>query len=218
LAIGVGGVAYGAASIPGADGRIRACVKFEDINKYEQMRWITKTTCPKGEKLISWNQKGPKGATGATGETGATGAQGPQGVQGETGAIGPQGPAGPAGAQGPQGDPGANGTGAVYFDERSDDYAVKDPFAVASVTVPQGKYAVTGTINFQSRDGRRLIACRIGNGPERDDYHDEGIGVDTSLTVINVFEGSGAIELICRGAAGETLWVLDSNIMAVKVG
>jgi len=56
---GIGTVAaFAAVPIPGADGKIRACVKCEDINKDEQMRWIIKTTCTKGEKLIVWNAKG----------------------------------------------------------------------------------------------------------------------------------------------------------------
>lgn len=77
LAVGVGAVsAFGAVAIPGVDGKIRACVKYEDINKYEQMRWITKTTCPKGEKLITWNAKGEKGDKGDQGEPGEDGASG----------------------------------------------------------------------------------------------------------------------------------------------
>ncbi len=76
--------AYAAVPIPDAKGIIRACVKYEDINRYEQMRWITKTTCPSGEKLISWNQKGRTGATGAQGEQGI---QGPQGIPGSAAPV-----------------------------------------------------------------------------------------------------------------------------------
>jgi len=107
LGIGIGTVsAFGAVPIPGSDGKIRACVKYEDINKYEQMRWITKTACPKGEKLIAWNQKGrtgDKGETGAVGPQGPQGETGPQGSPGGTGADGPPGPAVPAGPAGPAG-------------------------------------------------------------------------------------------------------------------
>jgi hypothetical protein len=75
--------AYAAVPIPDAKGVIRACVKYEDINHYEQMRWITKTTCPSGEKLISWNQKG------RTGDRGPQGPQGEQGIQGLPGSNAP---------------------------------------------------------------------------------------------------------------------------------
>ena len=43
------------------------------------------STCPKGEKLISWNAKGPAGPAGPVG---------PQGVQGPKGDPGPAGAAG----------------------------------------------------------------------------------------------------------------------------
>jgi hypothetical protein len=72
--------AFSAIPIPDAKGVIRACVKYEDIDHYEQMRWSTKTTCPKSEKLISWNYKGRTGAKGATGATGPAGAKGDPGT------------------------------------------------------------------------------------------------------------------------------------------
>ena len=206
LAVGIGAAgAFAAVPIPGADGKIRVCVKYEDINKYEQVRWITKTTCPAGEKLIAWNAKGPKGDKGEKGDTGATGAPGPQGIPG------------PTGAQGEPGQPGANGTGAVYFDAQSTEHAVKDPFAVASVTVPQGKYAVSGTVSWQSRDGVRSIDCKITDNQERGEFADEN-PPSHAVSVIGVYEGSGPIELICRGSSLETIWVLEANLMAVKVG
>lgn len=84
LVAGFGGTAAFAAtpSIPDANGIIRACVKTWHINQYKETRWINRTYCNSGEKLIAWNYKG---RTGATGPKGATG---------------PQGPAGPAGADG----------------------------------------------------------------------------------------------------------------------
>jgi hypothetical protein len=82
VAVGIGTIAaFAAVPIPGADGKIRACVKYEDINRYEQMRWITKTTCPAHEKLITWNAKGPKGDKGDKGDS-VTGPPGPAGMSG----------------------------------------------------------------------------------------------------------------------------------------
>ena len=75
--------------------------------------------CPKGQRLIKWNQAGlagapgAKGSNGAPGAAGAAGPAGPQGAQGAQGLqgtrrlvrwrsciAGPAGPAGPTGATG----------------------------------------------------------------------------------------------------------------------
>ena len=66
-------------AIPNANGKYSACL----TKATGAVRVINypKVTCAKGQRLISWNAKGPAGAQGA---------QGPQGVQGA------QGPAGPA--------------------------------------------------------------------------------------------------------------------------
>jgi len=207
-ALGVATVAAGAIAavpIPDAKGIIRACVKYEDINHYEQMRWITKTTCPSGEKLIAWNAKGRTGATGARGDTGDVGA---------AGSAGPAGPEGPAGPTGPA------ASGQAYYDEHTDVQAIKDPVTVASVTVPQGKYAITGTVDFDSRGDTRGIWCGVtplnsSNKNYRSASATEG-GPIESVTVVNVYEGSGAIELSCY-AGTDTVWVDAANLMVVKI-
>ena len=71
LALGVGTV-Y--AAIPNGNGTYRACL-VKATGNVRLINYPKVSTCPKGEKLISWNAKGPAGAAGAQG---------------------PQGPAGPA--------------------------------------------------------------------------------------------------------------------------
>jgi Collagen triple helix repeat (20 copies) len=84
--------------------------------------------CPRGERALTWNIKGPAGPSGAVGAPGAAGPAGPPGPQGpagepgedgEAGAVGPAGPAGaqgPAGPQGPQGPPGPALTSVAALD------------------------------------------------------------------------------------------------------
>jgi hypothetical protein len=217
LAVGIGAAgAFAAVPIPGADGKIRVCVKYEDINKYEQVRWITKTTCPAGEKLIAWNAKGPKGDKGEKGDKGDTGAEGPAGPPG------PPGPAGPEGPAGPKGDPGENGTGAVYTAHDDTIHIVTGDLTLVSVDVPAGKYAVTGTLQvYNAGDDDRSAYCRItpdssGFTDRRDDVTPEELD-SMSVTGVTDFAG-GAINLICNSGVGDAVQLQFSNIMAVKVG
>ena len=78
LALGVGTV-Y--AAIPNGNGTYRACLA-KDTGSVRLINFPKVSTCPKGEKLISWNAKGPAGAAGAQGAQGAPGAPGAQGAQG----------------------------------------------------------------------------------------------------------------------------------------
>jgi len=78
LALGVGTV-Y--AAIPNGNGKYFACfIKSTGVVKL--INYPKVSTCPKGEKLISWNAQGPAGPQGAQGP------QGPQGAQGAPGAAG----------------------------------------------------------------------------------------------------------------------------------
>jgi len=78
LVVGAGTV-Y--AAIPNSNGRYYAC-RVSNTGVVKLINYPKVSTCPAGEKLISWNAKGP---------------QGPAGPQGP---VGPVGPAGPAGASG----------------------------------------------------------------------------------------------------------------------
>jgi hypothetical protein len=71
-AVSVGAVTYANAA---GDATIKACA-----NKTTgAMRYISKGSCKKTEKILTWNQMGLEGALGAKGDTGATGSAGPSG-------------------------------------------------------------------------------------------------------------------------------------------
>ena len=84
LALGAGTV-Y--AAIPNGDGKYYAC-RVSNTGVVKLINYPKVKTCQAGEKLISWNAKGP---------------------QGPAGPVGPVGPVGPQGIQGPEGDPGPAG-------------------------------------------------------------------------------------------------------------
>jgi hypothetical protein len=77
LVFALGG--FAAAAIPGSDGTIKACY----LKKGGTLRVIDSAKrCAKGEKQLSWSQKGPAGPAGAKGDTGPSG---PRGDRGEVG-------------------------------------------------------------------------------------------------------------------------------------
>ena len=66
LALGVGTV-Y--AAIPNGNGKYYACY-VKDTGVVKLINYPKVSTCPKGEKLINWNAKGPAGPQGAQGPAG----------------------------------------------------------------------------------------------------------------------------------------------------
>ena len=73
LALGVGTV-Y--AAIPNGNGTYRACLA-KDTGSVRLINYPKVKTCPKGQKLIDWNAKGPQGPAGPVGATGPAGPAGP---------------------------------------------------------------------------------------------------------------------------------------------
>ena len=63
LALGAGTV-Y--AAIPNGNGKYYACY-VKDTGVVKLINYPKVSTCPKGEKLINWNAKGPAGPQGAPG-------------------------------------------------------------------------------------------------------------------------------------------------------
>jgi len=101
------GVGTAIASIPNpGDGKYYACF-VKSTGAVRVINYPRVSTCPKGQRLISWNAKGPQGAAGPQGPQGPTGDRGPSGAEG---AQGPTGDRGPTGADGPQGPAGASGS------------------------------------------------------------------------------------------------------------
>lgn len=83
LVAAVGGLAV--AAVPDSRGRIAACY----AKRTGKMHLLVKgRKCPRGQKLIRWNQHGPAGATGLAGTPGTPGQQGDRGLPGEPGQTG----------------------------------------------------------------------------------------------------------------------------------
>jgi hypothetical protein len=216
--LSVGAVAYGSTpSIPDSKGIIRACVKYEDINHYEQMRWITGTTCPKHEKRIAWNYKGVKGDKGGKGDTGATG---PQGIQGPKGDQGDPGAPGAPGAPGPAG----SSTGYAASDHKSID-ANPDFVEIVKKTVPDGAYLINAAawvINGDSDDPADFICQLKVNGSairEAHEYVDEhSSGLDqASLALVGATQHGGDFAVSCKEVAGSDLSDVHADLTALKV-
>ena len=92
-ALSLGAVTYANAA---GDATIKACA-----NKTSgAMRYISKGSCKKSEKSLSWNQIGSQGLPGAAGTNGTNGAAG---SKGDTGAAGTNGTNGTNGSNGTNG-------------------------------------------------------------------------------------------------------------------
>jgi hypothetical protein len=78
LAVGVGTVS---AAIPSGTGKYSACLD-KATGTVRLINFPKVSTCPVGEKLISWNAKGPAGPAGPAGPQGPQGDQGPKGDPG----------------------------------------------------------------------------------------------------------------------------------------
>jgi hypothetical protein len=72
----LGGGGYAIASNSGTK-TVHGCV----VTKSHEL--LIQKRCRRGEKPLTWNQRGATGPVGATGATGATGTQGPQGPPGQ---------------------------------------------------------------------------------------------------------------------------------------
>jgi hypothetical protein len=86
-ALSLGAVTYANAA---GDATLKACA-----NKTSgAMRYISKGSCKKTEKLLIWNQMGPQGLPGIAGENGIAGTKGDAGAAGSNGTAGTNGAAG----------------------------------------------------------------------------------------------------------------------------
>jgi hypothetical protein len=75
----------GAMAASGGSATITACVKKHGGSLYQAKK------CKKGDKKLSWNQKGPAGPTGPAGSAGAAGTNGTNGTNGANGTNGTDG-------------------------------------------------------------------------------------------------------------------------------
>lgn len=226
------GVSY--AAIPGDGGVIHSCYKSGagdlrviDVQAGEE--------CRRNETALSFNQTGPQGPQGPQG---AEGPQGPQGPEGQTGPEGPKGDKGDTGSPGAPGAPGAPGPpgpaggastatfAGTAFKELDAGVFVK----VLSKQLPEGSWAVTGTVNTTLADGsydsdRTLsVECQLRNGNGFIGGADvrqsipEGQFARESLSMnggAQVPPGGGEVSLWCRSQFGENA---NAQMMMIKVG
>jgi len=198
------------------------------------------------ETQVSWNQQGQAGASGPTGPAGPpgpkgdTGATGTAGLKGDTGAMGdpgapgpkgdtgPPGPPGPKGDTGPTGPAGADGAdgGPAYADFSASTALPKDGdyVRVASVALPAGIYALTGTVTVEV-SGATAVHCELDSGPTIDlntVIVEAGQSTTASaivnLTLAAVVEGGTTLGVDCH-TTGTLLFDsgAEASIVAVKV-
>ena len=89
--VSVGG--YVVARSPASTKTLAACVEADGTM---HLKTPSTAKCPKGQKKVTWNVKGPRGATGAQGAPGEDGTDGVNGVDGSPGADGAKGDTGDA--------------------------------------------------------------------------------------------------------------------------
>ena len=177
-ALALGSVALG--SIPDGNGVIHSCYGKSGGNL--RVLDAANATCGGNETGLTWNTtgpvgpQGPKGDKGDTGPAGPTGKDGATGEKGDTGATGDTGPAGPAGPQGPKGDKGDKGdTGAAglsdaYWSRQWTEVDIDYPYdqaprtTVNYLTLPPGKYIVSGKATFEDKHvgGPVEVSCMFG--------------------------------------------------------
>lgn len=147
LFVALGGTTYAATALPrnsvGSSQVINGSLKKADLSG----------------KAVS-ALKGNKGTKGTPGPQGARGATGLAGARGLKGASGASGPTGPQGVQGVQGIPGPTNAYTNYGTLAS--ISVGTTQTVASVTVPAGRYTLSGQVRFSegNADGQETaLAC-----------------------------------------------------------
>ena len=191
LGVALSGGAFALGAIPGANGTINACF----ARKTGQLRVVdsAKPKCKKGEKAISWNQRGPAGATGAVGAAGAAGAGGAQGAQGPQGAQGQKGETGAQGVPGNNGAPGAPGADGQDGQDGSPDTPAQ----------------VLGKITGVDGAGSGLDADLVdGQPPAWSQHGAAGIpenGATVQYTTIATIPNMGTIEADCNTEANHDI-------------
>jgi collagen triple helix repeat protein len=150
LFVALGGTTYAATALPrnsvGSSQVINGSLKKADLSG----------------KAVS-ALKGNKGTQGTPGPQGARGATGPAGTRGSKGATGAKGPTGLQGVQGVQGVQGIAGPTNAYTNYGTlTSISVGTTQTVSSVTLPAGRYTLSGQVRFSegNADGQETaLAC-----------------------------------------------------------
>ena len=216
LVVAASGAAY--AAIPSADGVIHGCYNASS-NPSGQLRVIDAEAgakCGKNEKVLDFNQRGPKGDTGPQGPQGVQGPQGDQGPKGDTGATGPAGPAGPAG-----------GVSDAYIAAHTGYVGVPSDLhlhEVLTLSLPAGSYVLMAKGNAVDFDRAFHAGCRLMlNDVTIDAAHPDGdggpiYGQDFAMVGTGSLSSAGTASLACNAIDYDGVQVVDTKIVATKVG
>ena len=214
---GVTGLAV--ATIPNTKGVISSCYKVKKVGDARgpsgQLRVIDAQAgakCAKGEKPLTFNQRGPAGANGKPG------------------------PAGPRGVQGAQGAPG--GLAPSYRAVNKERYFVDslaEPNTAVTLAVPApGTYHVTGKVQVHTPDGQSHVYCslRVSGADTRLDQSQEilasinyglnggsGVGMLPISTIVTLGPGLGSprtLRIDCE-SQDEEGYGINATLEAVSV-
>lgn len=129
----------------------------------------SKTKCKKSEKKLSWSTTGTAGSNGSNGSNGTNGTNGTNGAPGSNGTNGTNGAAGPS-----------NG----YIDKPSQSSLDGTDKVIATLTLPAGKYIVSG----------KVIIQRGGVGGETDCYlRLDGTSIDSFYNILAASPNPGYV-------------------------
>lgn len=167
------------------------------------------TSCRRGERAVSWNQRGPTGPPGSAGPAGSPGA------------VGSPGPAGPPGLAGPPGPSSATSIGGSFV-------SLLGNTTVATMGVGAGAYAIAAkTVITDDAGGSVYVFCDLSvDNPPDHDTSATMVGTASArptvaLELTHTFAGAGTIRLSCEPTnPADTINVGTelTKIMAIKVG
>jgi len=132
---------------------------------------------------------------------------------------GQQGEQGPQGPQGPKGEAGEDGVVTPhYIDSGNINIPASNELAVATLSVPAGKYMVTSNVGIVT-NATNATSCGIvannGGGENSSTYDNDGGGRTTIPVQMVTGEGVTSITLACT--AGNAVAGVQGDILAVPV-
>jgi hypothetical protein len=170
------------------------------------------TNCRRGERAVSWNQRGPAGPPGSAGPPG------PTGPPGSAGSLGPVGPPGPAGAPGPSS---ATSISRSFV-------PLVGTTTLATIGVGPGAYAIQAkTVVTDDSSGSVYVFCDLTvENPTDDDRSATMVGTASArqtvaLELTHTFASAGTITLACdptNPANTTDVGTELTRIVAIRVG
>jgi hypothetical protein len=235
-ALATGGIAYAASPSPsnvitGCYGKSTGTLRVLNVRAGRN--------CSSSEKMVQWNQTGPRGLAGPAGAPGAKGEAGPPGPPGQPGTPGPPGQQGIPGGNGPVGPAGPRGLAGIsaarFVSINGPSVPDNFPTEVAATFLPAGNYVIiasvqsTGTTDSAGSHFSGNLTCTLTNnggfaGSQLESYND-GDTIDNTISfTINAgaaVPAAGArISLKCDTnvyVAGGTVAVVG-EMMVLQVG